>query len=215
LNSLVFTSVIGTSVYASDIGKDLLAKNIMFVFFSLPLVFCLFPFGIFAVYRLRESVPAIVFFIAGLLDMSISFCFFAYVVYLNDKTATFSSFFSFFFRNTGFFFLGVSVLQDTLKNCKEKYPMMDESSIADRICSIAYPLFYFGANAMPIFINLLAPILGNTITSLVIAILYLAFEVFYEYRKKGVRSFLKQRSLTNFEQIQILIPERYTDNDFD
>jgi hypothetical protein len=202
LNLLVSASVIGTSVYARDAGIDFLAIDFLFGFLALILVFCCWPAGIYVTYRLTETVPAIVFLTAGLLDMGISFYFFAYVVYSTARTATFSSFFSVFFRSAGFFFIGVSVLPETLKNCKEKYDFMDESSITDRICSIVYPLFYFGANAVPIFIEILASILHNTITSLVIAILYLILMAFYEYRTEGVRNYFRQRGPLNLANIR-------------
>jgi hypothetical protein len=162
--------------------------------------------------RFSDSLRAVVFVTGGLLSMIIFLSYFAVIVFLNNKAETFSSCFVFFFKIAGIFLISVSVLPDTLKHCKEKYFVMDEHSIADKTFLIIYPSFYFGANALPIFLHYFDAITGKTAMVLVLAILYLLLVGIYVYKKGGVRDFYisirGNCDRNNLEENPILNPER-------
>jgi hypothetical protein len=182
---LVFAFSIGTSVFTRDIGKESLSTRPGFYFCVIVSMCCLFSCGIYKVYRLVESVQAIVFLKVGLVAMSISLLFLSLVIDLKDESEIFLSLFALDFFIIAFFFISLSVLSDTLKNCKDKYPMFDESSITDRVYTIIFAFFFIGKNAVSILIQILTSITGKDAMILVLAILYFGLAGVYYWRDRN------------------------------
>jgi hypothetical protein len=185
--------VTGTSEYCTLIGREVIANDSTFVLLCIIAICFIYPVEIYVIYRMLIYVPPIVFMSLAIFAICVSLYFFSYVVYLHDRSAILGSFISIIFENSAWGLVSLSALPEMLKNCKEKLSFMDESSIADKICSLIVLQHVCGRFIVIIFMNLISKIIGHTSAIMLLGTFFLVLAIHFEYTHSGLRDYFFSR----------------------